>query len=289
MILKMTIQDLKKWQTLHELDDGWWVQIGGETLGRKVNLEKIEQILDRQFDSEVMVLQVSQASQRPRPWIAVERVKDAHQWVEVEMGKAVPVEKPHDNVLDGKKTNDAFSGERESRLTQNVNFHSSQAPPVQAPVSDARLPSALPRKQQIKAKEEAQTYEAEEANTIGSVIMRLFSFRGRIGRSQFILWYSIKLSFLMILSIVILANKGSIVATEITLVILVPFFILIAWLNLSLICRRLKDCDNSPYILILLLIPIVRGLVSIVVMLVCIFQPTSRKCPKKYGEKYDIL
>lgn len=127
----MTIQDLKKWRTSQELEDVWWIQIDGESLGRKVNLEKIGQILDQKLDSEVMVLHVSQASQRPRPWIEVERVK------------TVLVEKPHDNELDGKGTNDAFSGERELSPVQNVDFHSSQGNPVQAPVSDTSPPSPL--------------------------------------------------------------------------------------------------------------------------------------------------
>jgi uncharacterized membrane protein YhaH (DUF805 family) len=136
------------------------------------------------------------------------------------------------------------------------------------------------RKQQIKAEEEAQTYEAEKANTIGSLILRLFSFRGRIGRYQFILGYLIKWIFLIILTIVSLE-------TEISSLVL--FFIPIAWLNFSLLCRRLKDCDTTPYILILLVIPGLNVLVGLVVILVCVFQPTSRKCPQKYGEKYDIF
>lgn len=140
----MTIQDLKKWQTLQKLEDVWWIQIDGETLGRKVNLEKIGQILNEKHDSEVMVLHVSRTSQRPRPWIEVERVKTARPRVEVERVKTVLVEIPHDNGVDGEETNDAFSGEREPRPAQNVNFHSIQGPPVQAPVSDASLPSALP-------------------------------------------------------------------------------------------------------------------------------------------------
>lgn len=128
----MTIQDLKKWQTLQKIEDVWWIQIDGETLGRKVNLEKIGQILNQKHDSEVMVLHVSRTSQRPRPWIEVDKLK------------TVRVEIPHDNGVDGEETNDAFSGEREPRPAQNVNFHSSQGTPVQAPVSDASLPSALP-------------------------------------------------------------------------------------------------------------------------------------------------
>lgn len=128
----MTIQDLKKWQTLQKIEDVWWIQIDGETLGRKVNLEKIGQILNQKHDSEVMVLHVSRTSQSPRPWIEVDKLK------------TVRVEIPHDNGVDGEETNDAFSGEREPRPAQNVNFHSSQGTPVQAPVSDASLPSALP-------------------------------------------------------------------------------------------------------------------------------------------------
>ena len=138
------------------------------------------------------------------------------------------------------------------------------------------------RKQQIKAEEEAQTYEAEKANTIGSLIMRLFSFRGRIGRDQFILGDLIKWIFLIITTIV---SKE----TEISSAILFLSLILIGWLNFSLLCRRLKDCGTTPYILILLLIPFLNILVGLVVTLVCIFQPTSRKCPQKYGEKYDIF
>ncbi|MDA7668351.1 hypothetical protein N8632_01120 [bacterium] len=124
----MTIQDLKKWHKSREEEDVWWIQIEGETLGRKVNLEKIEQILDKKFDSEVMVLHVSQAAQRPRPWVEVERVK------------AAPAEKPHD----GKETTGAYLGEREPRPPQNVNIYPSQGNPVQTPVSDASLPSVLP-------------------------------------------------------------------------------------------------------------------------------------------------
>lgn len=128
----MTIQDLKKWHKSREEEDVWWIQIEGETLGRKVNLEKIEQILDKKFDSEVMVLHVSKAAQRPRPWVEVERVK------------AAPAEKPHDDELDGKEITGAYSGEREPRPPQNVNFYPSQGNPIQTPVSDASLPSALP-------------------------------------------------------------------------------------------------------------------------------------------------
>jgi len=130
-ISKMTIQDLKQWNKSRE-EDVWWIRIEGETLGRKVNLEKIEQILDQKIDSEVMVLHVSQAAQRPRPWVEVERVK------------AAPVEKPHDNGLDGKETNGAYSGEREPRRAQNVDFDSSQGSFDQKPVSEPSPPSDLP-------------------------------------------------------------------------------------------------------------------------------------------------
>ena len=130
-ISKMTIQDLKQWNKSRE-EDVWWIRIEGETLGRKVNLEKIEQILDQKLDSEVMVLHVSQAAQRPRPWVEVERVK------------AAPVEKPHDNGLDGKETNGAYSGEREPRPAQNVDFDSSQGSFDQTPVSEPSPPSDLP-------------------------------------------------------------------------------------------------------------------------------------------------
>ena len=138
------------------------------------------------------------------------------------------------------------------------------------------------RRQRRIAEEGAQTYEAEKANTNGSLIMRLFSFRGRIGRDQFILGYLIKWIFLIILTIIHL-ETGFIPA------VLFLSLILIGWLNFSLLCRRLKDCGTTPYILILLLIPFLNILVGLVVTLVCIFQPTSRKCPQKYGEKYDIF
>lgn len=128
----MTIQDLKKWQTSQELEDVWWIQIDGETLGRKVNLEKIGQILNQKLDSKVMVLHVSRTSQRPRPWIEVERAK------------TVFVDKPHDHGLDGKETNAVYSGEREPRPAPDVNFYPIQGNPVQTPVSDASFPSPLP-------------------------------------------------------------------------------------------------------------------------------------------------
>ncbi|MDB4607343.1 GIY-YIG nuclease family protein [bacterium] len=138
------------------------------------------------------------------------------------------------------------------------------------------------RRQRRIAEEEAQTYEAEKANTNGSLIMRLFSFRGRIGRDQFILGYLIKWIFLIILTIIHL-ETGFIPA------VLFLSLILIGWLYFSLLCRRLKDCGETPYILILLLIPFLNILVGLVVTLLCIFHPTSGKCPQKYGEKYDIF
>ena len=126
----MTIQDLKKWLKSREEEDLWWIQIEGETLGRKVNLSKIEQILDENLNSEVMVLHGSQATQRPRPWVEVERVK------------AAPVEKPHDVGL-GRQTKGAHSGEREPGKVQNFDLNSSQGSLAQNPVIGARPQSNL--------------------------------------------------------------------------------------------------------------------------------------------------
>ena len=127
----MTVQDLKKWLSSREEEDVWWIQIAGETLGRKVNLGRIGQILDENIDSEVMVLHVSQATQRPRPWIEVERVK------------AAPVEKPHDVGL-GRQTKGTHSEEQEPRPVQNFDFDSSRGSLDQTPVSGASPQSDLP-------------------------------------------------------------------------------------------------------------------------------------------------
>ncbi|MDA9831425.1 hypothetical protein N9C66_08790 [Akkermansiaceae bacterium] len=140
----MTIQELKKWQTSQELEDVWWIQIDGETLGRKVNLEKAGQILNQKLDSEVMVLHVSRTSQRPRPWIEVERAKTARSRIEVERVQTVFVKKPHDNEFDGEKTIDTSSGEREPRPAQIFDFDSSQGSFDQTPVSEPILPPDLP-------------------------------------------------------------------------------------------------------------------------------------------------
>ena len=127
----MTIQDLEEWRKSREEEDVWWIQIAGETLGRKVNLGNIEQILDENRDSEVMVLHVSQATQRPRPWVEVERVK------------AAPVEKLHD-VGFGRQTKGAHSGGREPRPVKNFDLNSSQGSLDQKPVIGANPQSNLP-------------------------------------------------------------------------------------------------------------------------------------------------
>lgn len=150
----MTIQDLKQWNKSRE-EDIWWIRIEGETLGRKVNLEKIEQILDQKLDSEVMVLHVSQAAQRPRPWVEVERVK------------AAPVEKPHDNGLDSKETNGAYSDEWELRPSQNVNFDSRQGSFDQTPVSEPRPPSDSP------TLPPAQRKKKEKKGRAGAVLTKI--------------------------------------------------------------------------------------------------------------------
>ena len=110
----MTVQDLEEWRKSRKEEDVWWIQIAGETLGRKVNLGRIEQILDENIDSEVMVLHVSQATQRPRPWVEVERVK------------AAPVEKPYDVGL-GRQTKGAHSGEREPHPVRKIDVVRSPA------------------------------------------------------------------------------------------------------------------------------------------------------------------
>ena len=117
----MTAQDLKTWLSSREEKDVWWIQIEGKTLGRKVNLAKIEQISDENLDSEVMVLHVSQATQRPRPWVEVERVK------------AAPVEKSLDNGLYGRHKNDAYSGEPEEHPAHKID--TAQSPTSRNPVS----------------------------------------------------------------------------------------------------------------------------------------------------------
>ena len=128
----MTVQDLRKWLSSREEEDVWWIQIAGETLGRKVNLGKIEQILDENLDSEVMVLHVSQATQRPRPWVEVERVK------------AAPVEKPRNEGVDGRQRNGTHSDEREPCPVRNFDFDSSRGSRDQTPVSVANPQSDLP-------------------------------------------------------------------------------------------------------------------------------------------------
>jgi len=133
-------------------------------LGRKVNLGRIGQILDENIDSEVMVLHVSQATQRPRPWVEVERVK------------AAPVEKPHDVGI-GRQTKGAHSGEREPGPVQNFDFDSSQGSLHQTPVSRASPKSNLPipltppaQRKKKRKKSTAARFTKENWVNVGNLI-----------------------------------------------------------------------------------------------------------------------
>ena len=65
--------------------------------------------------------------------------------------------------------------------------------------------------------------------------------------------------------------------------------VIIVWLNISLLSRRLKDTGTTPWILILAFIPYLNLLVGPVLMLVCLIVPPEKK-KNKYGDApYDIF
>ena len=179
-VLKMTVQDLKKWLRSREEEDVWWIQIAGETLGRKVNLGRIEQILDENLDSEVIVLHVSQATQRPRPWVEVERVK------------AAPVEKPHDVGL-GRQTKGAHSGEREPGPVRKIDVvrspasQSSESAPEEHQHSNDLPP--LPNRHSITGRldptDNKVSVKCNECGRVAKYSSKKFPFRVRCRSCQF--------------------------------------------------------------------------------------------------------
>lgn len=116
----------------------------------------------------------------------------------------------------------------------------------------------------------------------------LFSFKGRINRKQFMLGYLLKL-------VIMFVTGGLIALTDRTrmenymLLPIILIFVIIVWLNISLLSRRLKDTGTTPWILILVLVPFLNALVGPVLLLLCMILPPEKR-KNKYGDApYDIF
>ena len=116
----------------------------------------------------------------------------------------------------------------------------------------------------------------------------LFSFRGRINRKQFILAYLLKLVLMIIIGGLIAIVDGTSFEVYLMSPVLLSFFV-IAWLNISLLSRRLKDAGVTPWILLLVLVPYFNVLFGPLLVLFCVIFPSGRG-PNKYGDTpYDIF
>ena len=267
----MKIADLREWFCLNGKEDEWWVNVDGKSLGKPLNLELLEGILRENPSSKILVLHVSQAELDQPPWIEVESDIPV-----INLGVKNSGTIKYDNPLPPPP-----------ELQSSTIYNQQSTTQRKAPLSNLGGKSNEPLSMS------GLDYQPSNAGAVSTPQFRqrlkiLFSFRGRINRKQFMLAYLLKLVLMFVIGgLVVAVDRTSL--QDFMMIPLLLLTVAIAWLNISLLSRRLKDTGTTPWILLLVLVPFFNVLFGPLLVLCCVIFPSSRG-PNKYGDApYDIF
>ncbi len=271
----MKIADLREWFCLNGKEDEWWVNVDGKSLGKPLNLELLEGILRENPSSKILVLHVSQAELDQPPWIEVESDIPV-----INLGVKNSGTIKYDNPLPPPPP-------PPPELQSSTIYNQQSTTQRKAPLSNLGGKSNEPLSMS------GLDYQPSNAGAVSTPQFRqrlkiLFSFRGRINRKQFMLAYLLKLVLMFVIGgLVVAVDRTSL--QDFMMIPLLLLTVAIAWLNISLLSRRLKDTGTTPWILLLVLVPFFNVLFGPLLVLCCVIFPSSRG-PNKYGDApYDIF
>ena len=118
-----------------------------------------------------------------------------------------------------------------------------------------------------------------------SFFSKLFTFRGRISRSQFFYGLLFKWALMFLVgNLVVFLYQRTNEFDALTIIFGLPLFVFICWINLSLHARRLHDMGHSGFWLLFYLIPVLNYLFGIVILIMCLVCE-GLKHENKYGVK----
>lgn len=134
------------------------------------------------------------------------------------------------------------------------------------------------------------SYNVNNEYDLGKFCIRLLSFKGRIGRIQYL--YGFLLNLILIGATIwilkdSLANEGDDIFFPMLILSIVCFFNM--WITLSLQVRRLHDMGWSGLWLLTYGVPALGSLIAFIIFISCLATEGNKK-PNKYGESaYNIF
>ena len=121
-----------------------------------------------------------------------------------------------------------------------------------------------------------------EKGVSDNFLARLTTFKGRIGRMEYFRCWLLKVGLVILCGVVSIASKSDLV-----MVLVVVLFLCVAWINFSLLARRLHDTGVSAWILLLYplaALPVVGALVGLIFTIYC-FAVKGDSGPNKFGTR----